>query len=137
MKSFVVYRFQYLTEFNQHPIDEKDKKVAKMNFHLFDRLLSMDNICVPISSSVTTKKQISDLQNMIRNFNKIVKLLTSKQFQRKTMIVLQMLLMILSKSKDYRCNFLDELTISFLRLSRLKIQMMNLNLKLKLRKMMK
>ena len=30
--------------------------MAKMNFHLFDRLLSMDNICVPISSSVTTKK---------------------------------------------------------------------------------
>lgn len=49
LKSFIVYRFQYLTEFNQHQIDERDKKIAKMNFHLFDRLLSMDNVCVPIA----------------------------------------------------------------------------------------
>ena len=56
LKSFIVYRFQYLTEFNQHKIDDRDKKVAKMNFHLFDRLLSMDNICIPSSNSTAAKK---------------------------------------------------------------------------------
>lgn len=58
LKSFVVYRFQYLTEFNQHKIDERDKKIAKMNFHIFDRLLSMDIISVPPSTSepVPTQK---------------------------------------------------------------------------------
>ena len=59
LKSFVVYRFQYLTEFNQHKIDERDKKLAKMNFHIFDRLLSMDNVWIPTGTSTKEDHQKS------------------------------------------------------------------------------
>lgn len=51
-----MYRFQALTEFNQHKIDDRDKRIAKMNFHIFDRLLSMDNVCIPVTSASATKK---------------------------------------------------------------------------------
>lgn len=46
-----MYRFQYLTEFNQHTIDDRDRKIARMNFHVFDRLLSMDIVSIPQTSS--------------------------------------------------------------------------------------
>lgn len=66
LKSFVVYRFQYLTEFNQHKIDDRDKKIAKMNFHVFDRLLSMDIVSMPVTpvmdQSKTSKHDFASLE---------------------------------------------------------------------------
>lgn len=44
LQSFVVYRFQQLTEFNGHLINDHDRKIAKQQFHLFDKILSIQNI---------------------------------------------------------------------------------------------
>ena len=56
MTSFIVYRFQFLTEFNKHVIDDKDKYAAKMNFHYFDRILSIDSVCLPDPITNANKK---------------------------------------------------------------------------------
>jgi hypothetical protein len=63
----VVYRFQYLTEFNQHKIDERDKKVAKMSFHMFDRLLSMDIVTMPVTPAVEVRKGVKLTPEMEKN----------------------------------------------------------------------
>ena len=41
LKSFVVYRFQHINEFNGVVINEMDRKVAKQSFQLFDKILSI------------------------------------------------------------------------------------------------
>ena len=41
LKSFVVYRFQHINEFNGLQITEGDKKIAKQEFQLFDKILSI------------------------------------------------------------------------------------------------
>lgn len=55
-----MYRFQYLTDFNQRKITEKDRKVAKMNFHIFDRLLSMDIVSMPVTNPPENNKNNSN-----------------------------------------------------------------------------
>mmetsp|Transcript_41892 Transcript_41892/g.30756 ORF Transcript_41892/g.30756 Transcript_41892/m.30756 type:complete len:226 (+) Transcript_41892:1492-2169(+) len=44
LKSFVVYRFQHVTELNGQGISDLDKKVAKQQFQLFDKILSLQNL---------------------------------------------------------------------------------------------
>mmetsp|Transcript_40135 Transcript_40135/g.61304 ORF Transcript_40135/g.61304 Transcript_40135/m.61304 type:complete len:162 (+) Transcript_40135:1030-1515(+) len=44
LKSFVVYRFQHINEFNGASINDSDKKIAKQEFQLFDKILSIQNI---------------------------------------------------------------------------------------------
>jgi hypothetical protein len=44
LKSFIVYRFQHITEFNGLQINDLDKKIAKQEFQLFDKILSIQNI---------------------------------------------------------------------------------------------
>lgn len=44
LKSFVVYRFQHIAEFNGLPIVDGDKKIAKQEFQLFDKILSIQNL---------------------------------------------------------------------------------------------
>lgn len=44
LKSFIVYRFQHINEFNGVAVAEQDKKVAKQQFQLFDKILSIQNI---------------------------------------------------------------------------------------------
>lgn len=41
LKSFIVYRFQHINEFNGVGISETDKKIAKQQFQLFDKILSI------------------------------------------------------------------------------------------------
>jgi hypothetical protein len=41
LKSFVVYRFQHIAEFNGQAIGDLDKKIAKQQFQLFDKILSI------------------------------------------------------------------------------------------------
>jgi Leucine-rich repeat (LRR) protein len=41
LKSFVVYRFQHINEFNGLPIVDGDKKIAKQEFQIFDKILSI------------------------------------------------------------------------------------------------
>lgn len=54
--NFIVYRFHFLVEFNKHRIEEKEKKLAKMGFHLFDKVLSIDSVCLPVASSQIGKR---------------------------------------------------------------------------------
>ena len=44
LKSFVVYRFQHISEFNGIAINDADKKIAKQEFQLFDKILSIQNL---------------------------------------------------------------------------------------------
>ena len=44
LNSFIVYRFQHIAEFNGILINDHDKKVAKTQFQLFDKILSVQNI---------------------------------------------------------------------------------------------
>lgn len=44
LKSFIVYRFQHILDFNGVSISEQDKKIAKQQFQLFDKILSIQNI---------------------------------------------------------------------------------------------
>lgn len=45
-----------MVEFNKHRIEEKEKKLAKMGFHLFDKVLSIDSVCLPVASSQIGKR---------------------------------------------------------------------------------
>jgi hypothetical protein len=44
LKSFIVYRFQHILEFNGLIINDNDKKIAKQEFQLFDKILSIQNV---------------------------------------------------------------------------------------------
>lgn len=44
LKSFLVYRFQHLKSFNGAAIIDVDKKAAKQQFQLFDKILSIQNV---------------------------------------------------------------------------------------------
>lgn len=71
-----MYRFQYITEFNKHQIDERDKKVAKTSFHIFDRLLSMDIITVPPSTNSNKEQEATrskaDMESATKFVNDIL-----------------------------------------------------------------
>jgi len=41
IKAFVVYRFQHLKEYNGTIVSEPDRKAAKQQFQLFDKILSI------------------------------------------------------------------------------------------------
>lgn len=56
LMSFIVYRFHFLTEFNKYLIQERDRKLAKINFHLFDKVLSIDSVCLPTAYFQIEKK---------------------------------------------------------------------------------
>ena len=44
LKSFIVYRFQHIEEFNGLTVTDFDKKIAKQQYQLFDKILSISNI---------------------------------------------------------------------------------------------
>ena len=41
LKAFIVYRFQHIKEFNGIVVTEVDKRYAKQEFQLFDKILSI------------------------------------------------------------------------------------------------
>lgn len=59
LRSFVVYRFQSLEEFNGTPITERDRKIAKQQFQLFDKILSISNVLTqkPVFADATAKQE--------------------------------------------------------------------------------
>lgn len=66
LKSFVVYRFQHINEFNGLAINDGDKKIAKQEFQIFDKILSIQNLFTrkpaSMQSSDTAKRQ--EIRNM-------------------------------------------------------------------------
>lgn len=44
LKSFLVYRFQHLKQLNGINVTPEDKVVAKSQFQLFDKILSIQNL---------------------------------------------------------------------------------------------
>ena len=59
LKSFIVYRFQHISNFNGLEINDLDKKIAKQQYQLFDKILSLTNIFSkkPIPGNDPSKRQ--------------------------------------------------------------------------------
>lgn len=60
LKAFVIYRFQHIVELNGFLVTEEDKKRAKQQFQLFDKILSIQNVFtkkVPAMQNADSQKR--------------------------------------------------------------------------------